>query len=52
MDVNCLHIHLYVIATNNLCNNAFVEYIDNWTQSYSLITIYRGRQKQYLTDES
>ena len=34
-----LHIHLYFIATKYLWNNALVEDIDNWTQSYSLVII-------------
>ena len=40
-----IHIHLYCIATKYLWNNALVEYIDNWTCSYSLIIIYRNNSK-------
>ena len=35
-QVKNLPIHLYFIATNNLQDNALVEFIDNWTLSYSL----------------
>ena len=49
LKIKNLDIHLYSIATKYLWNNALVEYIDNWTQSYSLVIIYRNRQKYYLT---
>jgi len=29
--------HLHIIATQYTCNNVLVEYIDNWTRSYSLV---------------
>jgi len=45
LDINFLHIHLYFIATNYLCNSAPVEYTDNRIQSLSLVIIYRNRQK-------
>ena len=39
------YIHLYFIATKYLWNYALVEYIDNWTRSYSLVIIYQKRPK-------
>ena len=39
LKIKNLHIHLYLIATKYLWNNALVEYIHNWTRSYSLIII-------------
>ena len=33
------------MATKYLQNNAFIEYIDNWTWSYSLVIMYHNRQK-------
>ena len=45
LKIKILHIYLYFIATEYWWNNALVEYIDNWTQSYSQIIIYRNHQK-------
>ena len=44
-----IHMHLYFKAEQYVWNNAFVDqeynYIDNWTGSFSLVIIYRNRQK-------
>ena len=46
LKVKSLHIHLYLIATKYLWDNALVECLDNWTRSYSLVVIYRNCEKQ------
>jgi len=45
LKIKTLHIYLHFIVTKYLWNNALVEYIENWTQSYSLVIIYGIRQK-------
>ena len=37
VDRNLCRMHLHIIATQYTCNNVLVEYIDNWTRSYSLV---------------
>ena len=44
-----IHLYQYFIVTKYLWNDALVEYIDNWTQSYSLVIIYRNHKKLELS---
>ena len=39
--------NMFFIATKYLWNNAHVEYINNWTWSFSLV-VYRNRQNNFF----
>ena len=47
LKIKNLNIHLYqdFIVIKYLWKNTFVDYIDNWTRSYSLVIIYRNHKK-------